>query len=68
MIFRTGHPVRGKVVVNDLILKVNGGHVLRVGHSDRQQDTHQQVNHLNPGRKNNFRKGPIEINALIVFT
>lgn len=33
-------------MVNDLILQVNSGHVLWVGHSDSQQDAHQQVHYL----------------------
>lgn len=33
-------------MVNDLILQVDGGHVLWVGHSYSQQDAHQQVDHL----------------------
>lgn len=43
---RTRHPVRGKVVVDDLVLQVDGGHVLRVGHGHGEQDAHQQVDHL----------------------
>lgn len=43
---RTRHPVRGKVVVNDLVLQVDGGHVLRVGHGHGEQDAHEQVDHL----------------------
>lgn len=33
-------------MVDDLILQVNGGHILRVGHRYREQDAHQQVDHL----------------------
>ena len=33
-------------MVDDLILQVDGGHVLRVGHRYGQQDAHQQVDHL----------------------
>ena len=36
-------------MVDDLILQVNSGHVLWVGHSDSQQDAHQQVDHLKGG-------------------
>lgn len=42
----TGHPVGGKVMIDDLILQINGGHVLRVGHSNGQQDAHQKVDNL----------------------
>lgn len=41
-------------MVDDLILQVNSGHVLWVGHSDSQQDAHQQVDHLKEGVKRMF--------------
>lgn len=33
-------------MVNDLVLQVDGGHVLRVGHGHGEQDAHEQVDHL----------------------
>ncbi|KAG7222699.1 hypothetical protein INR49_026308 [Caranx melampygus] len=45
----TRHPVGGKVMVDDLILQVDGGHVLWVGHSYGEQDAHQQVDYLKTG-------------------
>lgn len=33
-------------MIDDLILQINGGHVLRVGHSNGQQDAHQKVDNL----------------------
>ncbi len=33
-------------MVDDLVLQVNGGHVLWVGHSYSEQDAHQQVDNL----------------------
>lgn len=33
-------------MIDDLILQVNGGHILWVGHSYREQDAHQQVDDL----------------------
>lgn len=40
-----------KVVLDDLILQVDGGHILWVGHGHSQQDAHQQVHHLARERK-----------------
>lgn len=36
-------------MVDDLILQVDGGHVLWVGHSYGEQDAHQQVDYLKRG-------------------
>ena len=38
-------------MVDDLILQVNSGDVLWVGHSHSQQDAHQQVDDLRRGRR-----------------
>lgn len=38
-------------MVDDLILQVNSGHVLWMGHSYSQQDAHQQVDYLWRGRR-----------------
>lgn len=51
----TRHPVRGKVMVNDLILQVDSGHVLWMRHGYSQQDAHQQVDHLRTGRSKAVR-------------
>lgn len=51
----TRHPVRGEITVNDLILQVDGGNVFWVGHSDGQQDAHQQVDNLRRRRRKRHR-------------
>lgn len=38
-------------MVNDLILQVDSGDVLWVGHSDSEQDAHQQVHYLSGGKR-----------------
>lgn len=50
-VFLTGHPVWSQVVVNDFILEVDGGHILRMCHRHCQQDAHQEVDNLWAGGK-----------------
>lgn len=62
----TRHPVRGKVMVDDLILQVDGGHILWVGHSYSQQDAHQQVDYLRRGWNGKQRLNDCS-NSLITY-
>lgn len=53
-------------MVDDLVLQVDSGHVLWVGHSYSQQDAHQQVDNLRRGMKREEHLKVIIITVCVV--